>query len=83
MFKRNYLKALRTQKNYTFEDLSFHFGISRNHCISIEHGKRGSRLTLEMAKKLADAFDLTLDKFYLYESKYLSENNLVRPSIYD
>lgn len=71
MLRRYYLSDLRAKHNYTYEELSFYSGISMNHCILIEQGKRGVRMSLVIAKKLADAYKLSLDEFYEYESRYL------------
>ncbi|MDF7682922.1 helix-turn-helix transcriptional regulator [Lactobacillus sp. ESL0679] len=65
---KNNLKMLRAQKNWTQAELADKVGISRQAVISIERYKYMP--SLELAFKLAGAFDLSItDVFYQEEQK--------------
>ncbi|MFW5865365.1 MAG: helix-turn-helix domain-containing protein [Candidatus Izemoplasmataceae bacterium] len=83
MSKRFYLKALRKTKAYTMDEISEAAGISYNHYQLIESGKRGLRLSLIMAYKLASSLNITLEEFYRHEYDYLKQLGKVGESCYD
>ncbi|WEV37173.1 helix-turn-helix transcriptional regulator [Lactobacillus sp. ESL0677] len=65
---KNNLKMLRAQKNWTQAELADKVGISRQAVISIERYKYMP--SLELAFKLANAFELSItDVFYQEEQK--------------
>jgi len=83
MSKRVYLRTLRQKQAYTIEQLSERAGISYNHYQLIETGKRGLRLSLMIAYKLALALNITIDEFYQYEKGYLKDQNKTGGYLYD
>jgi transcriptional regulator with XRE-family HTH domain len=78
MFKRYYLRDLRDKHQYTCEDVSEYAMISFNYYLLIEQGKRGIRMSLVTAKKIADAFKISLDEFFEYEHEYLQKHQLIQ-----
>jgi|AntRauTorckE6833_2_1112554.scaffolds.fasta_scaffold06626_1 transcriptional regulator with XRE-family HTH domain len=83
MSKRLYLKALRKINAYTIDEVSEAAGMSYNHYQMIESGKRGMRLSLMMAHKIAMSLNITIEEFYLYEYDYLKQRGKVGESCYD
>lgn len=65
--KRNWLIAIRKEKNMTQCEVAEVSGISNNYYSWIETGERGNPLPVDTAKKIAEAlgFDWTL--FYKEE----------------
>lgn len=66
---RKWLKDLREQNNLSQKDISEKISIKPNYYSMIENGERQKQLSMELAKKIADVFDVTLD----YISKCESE----------
>lgn len=56
------LKELRLEKNYNYEQMAQLLGISQGFYWQIENKKR--RLYYDMAKKIADIFDLKPDDIF-------------------
>ncbi len=83
MSKRLYLRTLRQKHAYTIDQLSERAEISYNHYQLIETGKRGLRLSLMIAYKLAKALDITIDEFYQYEKSYLKDQVKTGGYLYD
>lgn len=52
------IKALRTAKNYTQEQVAERLGISRQKYARVENGSNS--ITLEILKKIADILDVTV-----------------------
>jgi transcriptional regulator with XRE-family HTH domain len=57
--------------------------MSYNHYQLIESGKRGLRLSLIMAYKLASTLNISIEEFYQYEYDYLKQQGKVGESCYD
>jgi transcriptional regulator with XRE-family HTH domain len=83
MSKRSYLKSLRKDNAYTIDTVSEKTGMSYNHYQLIESGKRGLRLSLMMAYKLANTLNISIEEFYQYEYDYLKQQGKVGESCYD
>ena len=62
---KNRLKALRTKKGVSQNDLALELFVSRQTINSIENGKYDHSITL--AKKLSLNFELPLDEIFIYE----------------
>lgn len=60
----NRIKVLRTERDWTQVDLADKVGISRQAVISIEKYKYTP--SLELAFKIAEAFDVSIDKVFEY-----------------
>lgn len=62
---KNKLKVLRSEKNWTQADLAKKTGVSRQAIISIEKYKYTP--SLELAFKIAQAFEIDIAKVFEYE----------------
>tara|TARA_B100001094_G_C17607970_1_gene519810 strand:- start:160 stop:354 length:195 start_codon:yes stop_codon:yes gene_type:complete len=62
---KNRLKALRTKKGVSQNDLALELFVSRQTINSIENGKFDPSLTL--AIKMTRYFELPLDEIFIYE----------------
>ena len=62
---KNKLKALRTKKGVSQNDLALALSVSRQTINSIENGKFDPSLTL--AIKMTRYFELPLDEIFVYE----------------
>lgn len=69
-YLRSYLKDLRKERGYTIEALSEEADMSTNHYQLLELGKRGKRLSLQIAYQLAQALRITIDELYELEMSY-------------
>lgn len=58
----NWLKAIRTERKLTGENIAFVTGISRSAYSNIENGKR--RPSPEVAKKIAETLGFNWTRFY-------------------
>lgn len=58
---RSYLKTLREKLSLTQQQAAELLGISQNYYCMIETGERQKKISMEMAQKLADVFDVTLE----------------------
>ena len=63
----NYLKKLREEKGFTYEDMAKKLKISKAYYWQIEHKNR--RLSYEMAKEIAKIFNLKPDDIFYNEFK--------------
>ena len=61
MRKRAYLKELRDRMELTQSEVADQLGISQNYYSAIETGERQSKMTIDMALKLAKIFAVTID----------------------
>lgn len=64
---REWLKKLRKQNNITQNDMADMLNISQNYYSNIENGARAPHLTLPLASKISDIFDIPLSKIRNYE----------------
>ena len=60
----NRIKVLRAERDWTQADLAYKVGISRQAVISIEKYKYTP--SLELAFKIADAFEVSIDQVFEY-----------------
>lgn len=67
---KNRIKVLRAEHNWTQADLAEKLGISRQAVISIEKYKYTP--SLELAFKIAEAFDISINKVFEHKE---GENN--------
>lgn len=65
----NKIKTLRTERGWTQADLAAKVGISRQAVISIERYKYTP--SLELAFKIAEVFDVSIDKIFEYRKDEL------------
>lgn len=56
------VRELRTQKNLSQEKFALLIDMDRTYLASVESGKRN--ISLENIKKIADGFDITLEKLF-------------------
>jgi transcriptional regulator with XRE-family HTH domain len=82
-YLRSYLKDLRKERGYTIEALSEEADMSSNHYQLLELGKRGKRLSLQMAYQLAQALRITIDELYKLEMSYLKKQESIDRCSYD
>ena len=66
---REYLKELRDCAKMTQKDVSQLLGISRAYYVRIETGERQKKISMEMARKLADVFGVSLEFIYEHEKE--------------
>lgn len=62
----NYLKELREKQGLSYEDMAKILGISKAYYWQIEHKNR--RLYYDMAKKIADIFNLKPDDIFFEDN---------------
>lgn len=62
----NYLKELREKHGLSYEDVAKILGISKSYYWQIEHKNR--RLYYDMAKKIAEIFDLKPDDIFFEDN---------------
>lgn len=62
----NRIKELRTKKELSQEEFAFRCGLDRTYITSLERGKRN--ISIENLEKIANAFDMTLSKFFDFEN---------------
>ena len=58
---RHYLKKLRMEKNLTQAELALSLGITQNYYSNIENGNRMKRMDLQLLKKIADYYEVSID----------------------
>ena len=58
---RKWLRDLREASRMSQQTVAERIGISQNYYCMIESGERQSKMTIEMAKKLAEAFEVPID----------------------
>ncbi len=63
----SYLKQLREQKGLSYEDMAKRLKISKSYYWQIEHKNR--RLSYEMARSIAEIFDLKPDAIFYEDYK--------------
>ena len=61
----NNLRVLRAMKDITQEDLASSVGVTRQTILAIENGKYDP--SLELAFKIAEYFETTIEKIFLYK----------------
>ena len=66
---RKWLKELREKSNMSQQNVAEHLGISQNYYSMIETGERQSKMTIEMAQKLAKIFNVSIDVILENENK--------------
>jgi len=76
-YLRSYLKDLRKECGFTIEALSEEADMSTNHYQLLELGKRGKRLSLQMAYQLAQALRITIDELFKLEMCYLEKQESI------
>ena len=65
---REWLRNLRTQKGWTQRETAEMLHIATNYYNMIECGKRQSKMTIDMAQKLASVFDVSLEYIFANEA---------------
>lgn len=58
---RAWLKSLRAEKRISQTDVAESLGLSQTYYSMIESGQRASKLSLELATKIAELFDVSID----------------------
>lgn len=66
---RNWLKELREKSNMSQQNVAEQLGISQNYYSMIETGERQSKMTIDMAQKLAKIFNVSIDVILENENK--------------
>lgn len=66
---RKWLKELREKFDMSQQNVAEQLGISQNYYSMIESGERQSKMTIEMAQKLAKIFDVSIDVIFKNENK--------------
>lgn len=66
---REYLKELRENKGESQQSVAEKIGVTRQYYQLIESGERQSKMTIEMAKKLAAAFEVPIDTILKNENQ--------------
>ena len=69
---RNYLLKHRKQNNKTMVRMADELEITRNYYEALEKGKKGDKLTLETAAKIAAILEISLEDVLKYENDYKS-----------
>jgi transcriptional regulator with XRE-family HTH domain len=82
-YLRSYLKDLRKERGYTIEVLSEEAQMSTNHYQLLELGKRGKRLSLQMAYQLAQALRISIDDLVKLEMTYLQKQESIDKCSHD
>lgn len=72
------LKKILTEKKMTFRQLSIAIGITEGHLNSVANGK--ADCTTAVAKKIADALDITLDELVGNESDEKDSGSVQNPT---
>ena len=58
---RDYLKALRTERNLTTQEVAEAFGISKQYYSMIETGISQKRMDLTLVRRIADFFGVSIE----------------------
>lgn len=66
---RNYLKKIRKESGLTQEQAALKFGIGASSYTMIENGERQKDISLSLAKKISDVFDVPLSTVIEEEAK--------------
>lgn len=65
---REYLKELRLVNNLTMQDIADKIGITRQYYQQIEAGERQKKMDITLVKKLADIFDVSMERIASLEN---------------
>ena len=68
--ERDYLLKHRKEHHKTMVMMADELGITRNYYEALEKGKKGDKLTLETADKIAKVIMMTLDDLLILENIY-------------
>ena len=71
---RIWLKTLRENKNMTQKDMAKNFGIAPTTYAALEHGERQKDMSISIASKIADFFNISLSKIRDYEEAITATN---------
>ena len=63
----NRIKDLRKERNVTQEDLASAVGVTRQTIISLENSRYNA--SLQLAHKIAQYFDTTIEKVFVFEEE--------------
>ncbi len=63
----NRIKDLRKERNVTQEDLASAVGVTRQTIISLENSRYNA--SLQLAYKIAQYFDTTIEKVFVFEEE--------------
>ena len=77
---RNYLKGLREQSGLTQKNVADMINLSRQYYCAIENGTRQKSMNINVIKKLANAFNVTVDYIIRNESdsnRTKDKNNII------
>ena len=64
---KNIIKQLRKEQDITQEDLANAVGVTRQTVISLENGKYNA--SLQLAHKIAQYFDTTIEEVFIFEEE--------------
>ncbi len=64
---REYLKDLRIKQGFTQNDVADKLNILQSYYSMIENGERQQKMTIDLAQKLADVFDVSIE--YIFEKE--------------
>ena len=67
---RSYLMKYRKQNKKSLHDIAEALGVSRNYYNLLEKGKKGDKMTLAIANKIANLLEITLDDVLNLENDY-------------
>ena len=71
---REWLKKLREKTNMSQQNIAEKIGISQNYYSMIESGERQSKMTLDMANKLAEVFGVPIADILEQEKKLMNKS---------
>lgn len=71
--RRKYLYDFRKKNHFTMIDVSEMIDMSRNYYEMVEKGRKGQRLSLKTAYKLATLLSIDLQDLYDLEEQYLED----------
>lgn len=72
---RYWLQNLRKQKKINKSEMAALMGISRQHYAFIESGERQADMSLSVATKIANIFNITLDDVWKFEQNEVGYEN--------
>ncbi len=65
---RMWLRAMRTEKNYTMKEMGEKLNISESYYCSIENGDRQKKMDITFASSLAEIFSIPISDIVAYEA---------------
>lgn len=62
----------------TLEDIAYDIGVSYNYLLNIENGHQGDKASFLLMVKIAKAYQMNIDEFYLQECLYQKEKGVLK-----